>query len=528
MILNVLSKSLKKLYLHLNLRTSQYKFFFKSVGIIFILTLSYLLLNWYAHHKAIKLLRAAIPSHIVYDIEDVNLSVLGRSATFNAVSFSIQDTLSNQKLAEFNVKQFQFKHFSVLDYMVHKRIHLNKIAITDVSGYWLSEKKQDLDSSKQSIKIPLDHISLGTLELKNINVEIKKAETDSLVMKVTNLNLNVDALKLINEPDNKEIFYDHYNLESEAITLELGSLNRLNISAIIGDEQELTFQNVALKTKYSPKELRSHITGEKDYFDVTIDSIVATELPKSFHEDQPLKLASLSLKHPKIFIYRDKLVSDDLSIKPMLSEQIRRIPMTFNIGQFEIAKAHLTYKERTQVENDGGSIIVNDLSVAVENFSNQSNYQPLNLDVTANFKGNSDVKAHWQFDVLDESDRFTFSTDAKQVDLVFFNTFSKPNFNTEMEGQLEQLYYTISGDKYSSTIEVKSKYSDVRVAVLRKNKRGRNKFYSSMANMLVSTNSKRKKSDFQEANVEVTRDQTKSVFNFIFKNVEKGMMKVFL
>ncbi|MGV6831398.1 MAG: hypothetical protein ACWA5P_07550 [bacterium] len=510
------------------MRIIQSKFLRKTVGVIFILTVSYLLLNWYAQHKAIKLLRDAIPSHVHYEIQDLNLSTLGRSATFNEVSFSIQDTLSDEKLAEFNVKQLQFQHFSVLDYFIQNKIHLHKITIADVSGYLLSENKQDLDSTKHTIKKPLDHISLSELELKNINIEIRKAATDSMLMKVSDLNLNIDAIELIKEEDNRAISYDHFNLKSDTISLNLGPLNRLNISTIKGDEQELTFQNVALKTKYSPKELRSRITSEKDFFDVTIDSLVAIELPKVFHHDQPLELASLTLKHPKVFIYRDKLVKDDLSIKPMLSEQIRRIPKTFNIGQFDINNAHLTYKERTQVENDGGSIIVNNLTVAVENFSNQSKYQPLNLDITANFKGNSDVKAHWQFDALDERDRFTFSTDAKQVDLAVFNTFSKPNFNTEMEGQLEQLYYTISGNKHSSTIAVKSKYSNVRVAVLRRNKRGRNKFYSSMANMFVSTNSKRKKSDFQEASVEVTRDQTKSVFNFIFKNVEKGMMKVLL
>ena len=90
------------------------------------------------------------------------------------------------------------------------------------------------------------------------------------------------------------------------------------------------------------------------------------------------------------------------------------------------------------------------------------------------------------------------------------------------------MYFDFSGDAYTSIADVQATFNDVEIAVLNKSGNRRNKFYSSIANMIVKNSSKNNKGIYQEARVTVTRDRTKSQFNFIYLNLKESLMKVFM
>ena len=180
------------------------------------------------------------------------------------------------------------------------------------------------------------------------------------------------------------------------------------------------------------------------------------------------------------------------------------------------------------MRNSGGSLTVNNLDIQIDNLSNSSSYRNVFVDASANFSEGSKIKAQWKFDHSNENDEFIFRSEVDNFELGSLNNFSKANFNTEMEGHIDKMYYTISGNKHTSNIDIKSRHSDVKVIVFRKDRKNRNKFFSSVANMMISTNSAKRKSNFISANAQVVRDPTKSVFNYIFRNVQEGLKKIFL
>ena len=105
------------------------------------------------------------------------------------------------------------------------------------------------------------------------------------------------------------------------------------------------------------------------------------------------------------------------------------------------------------------------------------------------------------------------------------NAFTEPNLKVRLNGKTDKIYYTIDGNRNSSTVDLKVKYEDFEVIVLNKKGNKKNWVLSTVANLFVSEGSEDKNDDFREGTVEVERNKTKSVFNFIWLNLSKGLLK---
>ena len=105
------------------------------------------------------------------------------------------------------------------------------------------------------------------------------------------------------------------------------------------------------------------------------------------------------------------------------------------------------------------------------------------------------------------------------------NLFTQPNLKVQLEGELLQTYFTMQGNPNQSRIDLKLKYDNFEVKVLDKEGTKINKFLSSVANLFIKKNSETTSDDFRESFSEVERDNTKSVFNFLWLNVKAGLLE---
>ncbi|MBO3116877.1 hypothetical protein J4050_08970 [Winogradskyella sp. DF17] len=485
--------------------------------------------NWFLEYKINSVLKTSFPNAITLNYEDLGVSALGRSLSMDNVSFSLKDSVSQQILGDISIERLDFKNFGVFDYLNNKTIALNRIKVSNVKGYLKLPDHIAKDSTSVSEKPLFDKVSFGKVELEHIALQLMDQKTDSVVASITDLNLNVNGVKANLIDDRITLSYEDYAIATDSLKIALGPFNNLKIASINGTQDSTVIASAELKTKYNPIELLSHITHEMDYYDLKVGGISIQGIPKSFATvASPLNIGKVIIQNPDAFIYRDKLVADDLRVKPMFSEMIRNIPVDFTISGFEINNASLTYKERVHDYNDGGSLSIENGFIGIPNLSNIAEHQPLSIDINASLSDTGIIKANWQFDVLNDNDDFAFTADVSHINLEAINTFSRPNFNTEMEGHIDKLYFNISGNKNISHIDVKTKYADTKITILDKSHKSRNKFFSSVANVIVRKDSKNKKSDFREAKADVVRDKTKSGINYIFRNVKTGLTKIFL
>jgi len=311
--------------------------------------------------------------------------------------------------------------------------------------------------------------------------------------------------------------------------MKLGAFENLKIKQIKGTHLKTILSEVELKTKYKPQELHIHISKERDHYDLGIDTVSLANVALDLNLDQPnINLLVLDLINPNLKIYRDKLVADDLTNKPMISEMIRNIPLKFRIDSFIIKNAEILYKERVHSYNTGGEIIFTNSNIDIQNLTNIDSISPVKINIHSNFYGKSPITAQWSFDLYNQNDNFTFKAEIDDLDLNEINPFSTPNLNTTMSGEFKKLYCTINGNKNNSTIDLKVNYKDIKISILNKTHQQRNKFYSTLANLVVSKNSETKKSQHKEAQTEVKRDKSKSNINFIILNIKNGLAKILI
>lgn len=472
-----------------------------------------------------------LPQQIHLKYKDISLNTFARSFTINEPNLQLTDTTGHIIVGAITIKEIAIKNFGLIDYIFNKNISFNTILLNTPKGFIhnnfnLRDDKNTTISNDDKI---IEAITLNHFIIENANLKLIDDTKDSLKLSATNFNLKVDDISISDISTNPGLIYKSYTINSDSILMKLGPFENLKIKQIKGTHLNTILSEVELKTKYKPQELHHHISTERDHYDLGIDTISLANIALDLNLDQPtINLHVLDLINPNLKIYRDKLVSDDLTNKPMISEMIRNIPLRFKIDSFNIKNAGVRYKERVHSYNSGGELIFTNSNINIQNLTNIDSISPLKINIHSNFYGKFPVTAEWNFDLYNQNDNFTFKSEIDALDLNEINTFCTPNLNTVMSGEFKKLYYTISGNKNNSTIDLKVDYTDIKISILNKTHKQRNKFYSTLANLVVSHSSETKKSQYKEAQTEVKRDKSKSNINFIVLNIKNGLAKILL
>jgi hypothetical protein len=192
-----------------------------------------------------------------------------------------------------------------------------------------------------------------------------------------------------------------------------------------------------------------------------------------------------------------------------------------------INNASITYTEKTKANTQGGKISFTKFNAEINNLGNtyKLNEKVTKVNLTAIFMGNTPMKMRISFDINNVKDEFIIKAQMGKLNTVSMNQFMKPNLNVYLKGQINKAYFTIIGNNKTSNINLKLKYDDFDMAVLKDNGHEKNKFLSIIANIFVSNDSKDVSNYFRhgsKSNVE--RAMNKSFFNYIWLNVKAGLI----
>ena len=497
-----------------------------SIAVLFVLNLG---LKHFIIGKIETLLSEKLPSQIQLTYNNIDLNTFGRTLTIKEPKIQLTDSSGNIIEGTIRLKEIAFKNFALLDYVMNDNINLNTVLIGEPTGF--INDNFELKASKNSIKSKdnktMNDLGLKHFIVKNANLKIIDDKKDSLKLSTIDFNLKVDKIKVSNIDTKPSIAFESYAIDADSIFMKMGTFETLRIHQIKGTNSKTILSQVALKTKYKPESLHRYIKTERDHYDIVIDTISVEDIVLDLSLNQPkIDLLNLNLIRPNLKIYRDKLVADDVTTKPMISEMLRNIPLRYDINNFNVKNASLSYKERVHDYNSGGNLFFTQSDINIQNLSNKDSISPVKIDIRSYFFGKSPVKAELSFDIKNLNDDFIFKAEIDNLDLNDMNSFTTPNLNASMSGEFKKMFYTITGNKNTSTIDLKVDYTDVKVSVL--NKTHKNKLLSGLANLMVSNSTEKKKSKFKEDQATVIRDKTKSNINYIVLNVKSVLTKILL
>ena len=137
----------------------------------------------------------------------------------------------------------------------------------------------------------------------------------------------------------------------------------------------------------------------------------------------------------------------------------------------------------------------------------------------------SNMNVKWSFNVLDKTESFKIQGSILKFPADKLTPFIKPYMNVTAEGMLDKIYFNYSGNDHMAKGDFALAYEDLKVNVLQKDRKKKNKFISAVANIFVKKDTNER---VKETAVEVERIQEKSFFNLLWRTTADGLKKLLI
>ena len=495
--------------------------------------IGYFVADAVATSKLENFLQTKLPETLTVDYESIDVNIWRGSVTMLHPKIVNRGSHTSKTNAEIELDTLMVEGFNYWNYILNDNIHVGSIKLRSPKVLYNHDqsipkneyKNPDMESLSQNIKV-------DRFNIQNGEVTIRDVETDSIMMTAEGFVVNLMGIALDSVSFKKQIPFDYedYNLSFNDLFYSMGDYENLTISSAQITPDNLKVSDLKMFTKYSKAKLSQLISFERDHFDVTIPSLVL-ENQKFGHEQDSVfffKSPKVIFKDPEMYIYRDKLIADDLTRKDLYSKMLRQLNFKLTLSEIKLENATIVYSEKVNAGMPAGKLSFTNMNADIKNISNTYGAEErTTLDIDAIFMAKTPIKVNWEFDVNDVNDAFVFKADIKKLPSPDLNPFSQPNLKVQLEGELLHTYATISGDANSSRVNMRAKYDDFKVVILDKEAKKKNKVLSAIANIFIKKDSDSSEDGFRESFKEdIERDKTKSIFNFLWLNLKAGLASI--
>ncbi|GGD86354.1 DUF748 domain-containing protein [Planktosalinus lacus] len=387
-----------------------------------------------------------------------------------------------------------------------------------------STQKENNKKTEMPLPFSIASISINDAETTLLNPD------ESSFLQVEDFNITLKEV-LVNTATLQHMIpcqFSDVEFDSKSIQYQLNDYDLLSLTTIYLSNQELQIEDLAIKTKYSKRELSKVLDKERDHMDAEMPLVTLQGLQFKV-SDSTFQVSgnNLIIENPVLKIYRDKLVTDDTSIKPLYSKSIRNIPFQLTLDSLHINNGSITYEEKVNIKQSAGTINFSNLNASIGNVSNTyaQGEKKTTIHINSTFMDESPLKIDWSFDVNDLKDTFQIQGELDALNATKMNSFTKASLNVELEGKVKKTYFNIHGDNDTSSVDLRISYDNFKVEILNKENK-RSWLLSAVANIFVKKNSDSKGANFKEGNATAERNKDKSFFNYLWINIQEGLKDV--
>ena len=411
------------------------------------------------------------------------------------------------------------------------KFHNNKLKL-DAERAWVTGLKGKIISpeKKQNSKPSFDKL-IFPFKIKNIHVispefSLNQGEQvrtfNNLVLKVQNLEINEQTIK-----KNLPFKMDAFSSTASNITYLVNKFYILNTGLMKMNKTHLQINNFAMKPRVSRAEFIRMIPVEKDLFNLKATKISANGNWEKFLENQYLHASKITIDGLHANIFRSKIPKDDPSVKPMLSERLRKIKFPLIVDDLDINNSVLEYEEDSKNSWGPGKLTFAKLNAEIKNINSaKAKGQPTQIPITLRclFMNASPMNVKWNMDTASNNDAFTISGNIADLPATRINEFIEPYLRARATGTIQDLIFDFKGSVSAMSGTMKMKHKDLKVSLLRESGE-KKKLLSAIVNVFVKSDSGK----FPESvDVEVKRDPEKSFFNMFWKGIQDGLKKTLI
>lgn len=462
-----------------------------------------------------------------FKYENLNASILGRSA-------SLSKAVYKKNGIQINAEEIELDGIDILTYLSNKKIEISSLKLVkpEVTIYTEAQKEKKKDSSKNGNSTKLD-LLIKSIEVANASFKMAKNDSVKNQLFASIPSLNMKDVTADNESlkNGLPFKYEQLQMTSNSLFFNLNDQHDLFVEKMKMDGISLTFNKINIKPLYDKQEFQQHIPYEKDRFDLSIEELALDSFNWNLKNDS-LSLLSENMKiaNGDIKIYRDKRVKDDTRQKPMYSKMIRELPIKLKLDTIRVKNLAIQYEELVKAKRGAGKVTFKNLDASIYNITNvgmsKKDFPSTDIDVQTQFMGEASLNVNWNFDISNKADAFTISGQMDRISSEGINEFLKPALNVKSEGGIRDMRFNFAGNSQNSTGDMKLIYDNFKVEVLKGDGEEKNKLLSALASLIV--NNEATSAEKEQKNIKTKRTQTKSFWNYLWKNIRNGALKSFL
>ncbi|MCL6216771.1 hypothetical protein [Zunongwangia pacifica] len=502
------------------------KVFIPILVVLILLFIVGLFLNSFVEKKAVSLLQEQLPE---LKFDRLQVQVFKNSAELSKIRL---------KRGEVNIRSEKLE-VSGLDYwefLIENNIELNTIEISDPEIIYRAEKnkskeKDAIATKGNSTSKELNkRISVEKIMLNHGNFALLDSVSEEK-MKVKTFHFQLNNLQIDGVSIQKKIpfEFENFNLDADSISLKVDERHIMQVAKVELQKRKSLVKGLLLKSVYSKEEFQQNTPIEKDRYDLTVDSLAIEDQDFGFKNDSLLFMASRFLIHKADFqIYRDKTLPDDTSIKPMYSEMLRKLPFLLKLDTLKVGNTRIVYEERIKLDRPPGNVVFKNVQGEISNltnFSNKAEFPTTRVIANADFMNQAQLQINWGFKVNNLSDWFSISGKMGTLSAKNMNGFLKSGMNVKAEGDITNMDFNFSGNRNVATGGVDIAYKDFKIEVLKKDGTQKSGILTTIANVFVKHNGE--SGENVNKGLEITRDRTKSFWNYFWSCIKKGALKTF-
>lgn len=404
-------------------------------------------------------------------------------------------------------------------------IDVQNVVVDALNGKFSAPESEERKKfSLRGIQLPL---KVRNITLKNSNLKVDRPDHplvfNNLFANVQNLEMNAETVK-----HGIPFKLGSYNFTTKNFSYRTKFYN-LNAGLIKFQKGNFTVNNFSMKPTVSRAQFIRMIPVERDLYDITAGQITGNGSWDLVSDRKFMNVSNLLLNGVRANIFRSKVPKDDPKIKPMYSELLRSIKFPVNIANLDIKNSVLEYEEDTKQSEGPGKLVFGNFNMNVKNLNSAKSpgkSTAVPIVIHTSFMNASPMNVKWNLDTGSMSDAFTISGNISDLPASRINPFIEPYLKIRATGAIENLIFSFKGNKTGLNGVVNMKHKDLKVSVLKKDSKEKNKVLSAIVNMVVRTNSKKYPETVTVDNVK--RDPTKSFFNLFWQGIQEGLKKTLI
>ncbi|WP_324720760.1 hypothetical protein [Salinimicrobium sp. HB62] len=428
--------------------------------------------------------------------------------------FSIEDVKIDLERLSINAEKISASGISYSKYLFSNKIDLDELEFTspEVDFFPADSAKEKSSGKDREVLIRSISVQDGRLSKKASDTASASffAHIPRAVVKNVSPGMELSGLK-------------DYSIDLDTVYLKMNSEHYIDVGKFSAKNGQVDISSFRIRSFYPRSQFDRVIPFEKDQITldvkgISLDSLLLKRRKDSLYLTNP----KMTVTNANLTIYRNKLLKDDATTKPLYSKMLRELPFYLNFDLVQVENSEIIYEEQVKEEGGPGIVRFAGINGEIKNLHNikELEDQP-KITANADFMRGTPVSIDWTFPVFDPQDRFHISGRFGHLEGEALDPFLVPSLDVQARGTLNEVYFNFYGNDEVLRGDFRMDYEDFKIELLNKkyNKKG---FFSAIANLFVDNEQEPDEGGGQDVRVERTKNR--SFWNYVWKGLREGLI----